>query len=521
VWRVHRVCCLKMATNAFDVLMRNATPVCPSDDPLVTAVIYEAHLEHVDPEEPLFRVPYFGQVVRPGTAEENFKARKYEHLCDAAREGKTLGFHAVIDMFGADAIEWRIVASESGRRLAMQTWADAEEKRLIAEHGGVLRDMDTTLEQTLNLANGGKGDAWWASIDAARRHALNKFKAAMEDYIDEHGTALVPQAFVTEHRYNLGIQLTNFRKGRMWKGMPEEADIVNWAEALPKWHWDARESDEYREALVQRGKDQWSNETPEKFADRMHKRKLSMDAKTDEEKSEIEHKRKATMATDASKAKRSKLAIDQWANASEETRVEWSANMSAAQLRPDVHAKHVKSGKDQAANETPEQKADRTAKTRATMATDASKAKRSNIGKDQWANASEETRAKWCAALSEAQRRPEVRANRIANTRAAMATDASKAKRSKIGMAQRENERRVELARARQIAVPFEKSKRRRAEMRAASDDNSGRCKNRLLYMVSEDGQTIRRVDKDGMMRERDIVGPVVDPAPPDAFDSD
>ena len=73
-----------MATNAFDVLMRAATPVCPSDDPLVTAVIYEAHLEHVDPEEPLWRVPYFGQIVRSGTTEENFKARKREHLGDAA-----------------------------------------------------------------------------------------------------------------------------------------------------------------------------------------------------------------------------------------------------------------------------------------------------------------------------------------------------------------------------------------------------------------------------------------------------
>ena len=118
-----------------------------------------AWLEHADPEEPLWRVPYFGQVVRVGTAEAIFKIRKRQHETDAAREDKDLGFHAVIDMFGADAIAWRIVSSESGPRIAMQELANAEEIRLIDEHGGVLRDMDAKRTQTLNLTKGGQGDA--------------------------------------------------------------------------------------------------------------------------------------------------------------------------------------------------------------------------------------------------------------------------------------------------------------------------------------------------------------------------
>ena len=55
-------------------------------EPVYTAVLYEAHLEHADPEEPLWRVPYFGQVVRVGTAEALFAKRKREH--ESSREEK-------------------------------------------------------------------------------------------------------------------------------------------------------------------------------------------------------------------------------------------------------------------------------------------------------------------------------------------------------------------------------------------------------------------------------------------------
>ena len=368
-----------MSTNAFDVLMRKATPVCPPDDPWYTAVIYEAHLEHVDPEEPLFRVPYFGQVVRPGTAEENFEARKRQHERDTIRDPKDLGFHAVIGMYGTDKIEWRIVSSKPGRRSEVQAWADAEEIRLIAEHGGVLRNMDAKLKQTLNLAKGGQGDpaVVWAGIEAKRRRIFSKFKAAMEAYVEEHGSALVPKAYVDDDGYPLGQKLNDFRHGVMRKGMSDQTHIEAWAEALPKWAWNARETDEWREGRTQRLKDMWKNESAEA-------------------------------------------------------------------------------------------KADRIAKTRAAMATDASKAKQVQAAKDR------------------------------------MAT-----------------ERRAELERARPIAVPFVKSHKRRKELRAASTNFSGRRGNAVLYMISEDGKTIRSVQKSGAMTEDTIVGPVVDPASPDAFDSD
>ena len=194
-------------------------------DPWYTAVIYRAWLEHADPEEPLWRTPYFGQVVRSGTVEEIFKVRKRAHECDAARKDKDLGFHAVLDTFGSDAIEWEIVSSKSGPRTAMQELANAEEKRLIAGHGGVLRDMDEKLEQTLNLTDGGQPGDRWAAIDAWRRRVLNKFKSAMEAYVAENGSALVPVAYADANGYRLGSQLHSFRCGRMWKGLPEEKNV--------------------------------------------------------------------------------------------------------------------------------------------------------------------------------------------------------------------------------------------------------------------------------------------------------
>ena len=62
------------------------------------------------------------------------------------------------------------------------------------------------------------------------------------------------------------------------------------------------------------------------------------------------------------------------------------------------------------------------------------------------------------------------------------------------------------------IAVPFERSKKRRAEMRAASTDFSGKQDNAVLYMISEDGKTIQRVTTQGAIGKVQIVGPVVDP---------
>ena len=331
--------------NAFDVLMAPTPPPKVEgveNDPVLTMVLYEAHLEHADESEPLWRVSYFGQIVRVGTAEELLTTRKREHELSAARENKDLGLHAVVNKFGPDAIAWRIVSFKSGPRTAMQELANAEEVRIIDENGGVLRDMNRRLVQTLNLTKGGLGyRGKWVGIDARRRRVLTKFKVNMEKYVEEHGSSLVPTAYVNEDGYQLGLALNTFRKRTSCSGMPEEADIKAWAEALPRFAWNARKTDEFR-----------------------------------------------------------------------------------GEKREHATNQHA-------------------------------------------------------------------------------------------------TERRAELERARLIVVPFEKIKKRRVEMRAATTNFSGKMGSVLLYMVSGDGKTIRRVAKNGDIGSRFIVGPVVDPKPPDVFDSD
>ena len=398
--------------------MAAATPICPPDDPWYTAVLYEAHLEHVDPEEPLWRVPYFGQVVRVGTPDEISKARQTEHVNDSAREEKDLGFHAVLDMFGANSVEWRIVSSQSGRRSAMQAWANAEEKRLIDENGGVLRNMDARLVQTLNLTKGGQGDVRWAGIDAWRRRALTKFKRAMAKYVEARESALVPIAFVDDDKYPLGVRLSGFRRGEMRKGLPEEAQIVAWAEALPKWAWDARTTDEYLEGLEQRA----------------------------EERSRIAFaKFKAAMETYVAEHKSALVPQDFV------TVDGYPLGARLANFRVGIIRKAL-----------PEE---------------------DEI--NSWA----EALPKWEWNATKGKESREKQSQRCKNFRASCLS--------------------AELKYARPIAVPFQKSHKRRKEMHAASTDFSGRQGNAVLYMISKDGKTIIRVEKDGKMKK---MGSVVDP---------
>jgi len=426
-----------------------ATPAAVADEdeaePVYTAVLYEAHLEHADESEPLWRVPYFGQVVRIGTAEAIFAKRRSEHERDAAREDKDLGLHAVIDRFGPEAMAWRIVSSDTGPRTAMQALANAEEIRLIDENGGILRDMDAKLKQTLNLTKGGRGDprAVWEAIDARRKRAYTKFQEAMEKYVKEYKSALVPREYVDEDGYPLGTRLSSFRQGKMRKGTPWEDEAKAWAKALPKWYWDARKSDKFCEGRKHCGQER-SQKAYVKF--------------------------KAAMAKYVEKHE---SALVPRAYVDEDDGYSLGTRLNG-----------FRQGE----------------MWKGTPWEDEAKAWTKTLPKFYWD-----------ARESDEYREGLVRLDKLKKT---MATDASKAKRRKIFTAHHQKEVRVELERARTIAVPFEKSQKRRAEMRALSTDFSGLRGNPVLYMISKDGKTIRRVDKNGNMREKDIVGPVVDPPP-------
>lgn len=322
--------------------MKSEQRDCPGDDTWVTAVLYRGWLEHVSETEPLWHVPYFGQAVRSGTAEENLAARKYEHEYDAVKDGKEVGFHAVIDCFGKEAIEWTILDSKSGPRSEMQAWADAYEKRLIAEHGGMLRDMTASLWQTLNLTEGGSGIARWAGFDAYRMKHFRVFKKEMELYVEKKGSSLVPFLYITVDKYHLGHRLNAFRRGQLRKGLPEQVAIEKWAEELPNWSWNGRETSEYILALSQRSKDQWDNAsetTRAEWCAGLSAAQRRPEVRAASVQRGIERWEGATEA----KLVFANATIRRWETASEETKDKWKQNNSNVQLRPEVREKKVES----------------------------------------------------------------------------------------------------------------------------------------------------------------------------------
>jgi hypothetical protein len=234
-------------------------------DPIYIAVVYRRHLIHVEDDFPLFGCSYFGQAVRsPDKYTDHFavaKARWDAENNQATRESHELGLLAVLDMLGKDAFDDSIMDFRMGPRSEVQAWADALEKKLIDDNGGVLQDMDNaTLKQTLNITKGGKGAKWWTAYLASRNKKFQNFKAEMEEYVKENGTALVSFKYVNpKTNCKLGLALFNFRRGSFWAGNPEKTAIIKWAERLPEWHWDARKSDKYRNDISNRKIAQWSN----------------------------------------------------------------------------------------------------------------------------------------------------------------------------------------------------------------------------------------------------------------------
>ena len=216
-------------------------------------VVYRRHLIHVEDDFPLFGCSYYGQAVRsPDKYADHFavaKKRWDEENGRATRESHELGLLAVLDMFGASVFEDSIVDIKKGPRSEVQAWADALEKQLIDENGGVLRNMDKKLNQTLNVLKGGKGTKWWESQVAFRNKKLTQFKAEMESFVKEERpsilkpgtmeqTSRVPYSYVNpKNGYRLGQQLSNFRKGHLWMGHPDKAEIRKWAGSLDKWIW--------------------------------------------------------------------------------------------------------------------------------------------------------------------------------------------------------------------------------------------------------------------------------------------
>jgi hypothetical protein len=241
-------------TDAFEVMMQNAAkppkPPKPKDDeePIVIGVVYRRMLLFIAEIEPLYGISYFGQAVRSAekysTPEMVAQARWTEENLSSKRESKDLGLLAALECYGEEAFKDEVMEYLKGPRSIVQAWADDRERALIEQNGGVLRDMNKKLKQTLNRLPGGKVANCHVSMDAFRSRCFDIFKAEMEEYVAVYNTSLVPKSYITHSQYKLGKCLFAFRQGALWTGHPDGNSFRKWAESLPRWQWNVRSSSE-------------------------------------------------------------------------------------------------------------------------------------------------------------------------------------------------------------------------------------------------------------------------------------
>ena len=200
--------------------------------------------EHIHVDHPLFGIKYFGQVARKkGTAIEQCDARWYEERVEANKKDKEVGLMYMIRTFGYEAATRRIIETFKGPILEARNWANARESALIAEHGGPLRDVDRRLRQTLNLTDGGQGDAVkkWYAIEAISQKRWNKYKKLLQAFYDREGDINVPTAHV-EDGVALGSIVSSMRvQGCFLTGHPEREEWVRahgWVDNARDERWE-------------------------------------------------------------------------------------------------------------------------------------------------------------------------------------------------------------------------------------------------------------------------------------------
>ena len=272
------------ALTVLQISKTNMDSIPAETDLIVWGIVYVGILVFVDDDEPLKGTAYVGQAVRCKrckTPEQLAAIRWKEHETAAKSDPKMFGIRAAIEVFGFEAIEWSIIASKQGLCEEVQAWANELEIQEIANRGGTLRDMHPSvpMRQTFNLRPGGKGDKRWVIVEAFCTDRWKVFRSELQAYVDEHQSALVPQRFVSSTGFHLGNRVNDVRCGKLIVGRPDEAERRKWLESLPRWVWNARETDEFKVAQQERAKKQFeSKEARQVLSERMkrsHKNPVS------------------------------------------------------------------------------------------------------------------------------------------------------------------------------------------------------------------------------------------------------
>lgn len=228
------------------------------------AGIYVRWLINIPKSEPLYGMPYFGQVNRIScnSVDEAVRKRWREENRMASKSDKEVGLMAVIAMYGPDALKNEIIHRNEGKdRKALQKWVDELEKKCISDYGGPFRDDGSKC--TLNLTMGGQGTVNFESFDAFRTMKWKRFARELIAYIDCNNTALVKSKYVSPSGYRLGKHVVGVRTGILLHGHPKEAERVAWLNTLPGWVWRALDSPDHISYVAKKAKDQHSNASEE------------------------------------------------------------------------------------------------------------------------------------------------------------------------------------------------------------------------------------------------------------------
>ena len=136
-------------------------------------------------------ISYFGQT------KQTLRERTSQHKNMAIQIPKELGLHALWRLYPYDD-HWVIQTLDTRRfvnTVDALDWMNEEEMKLIDAHGGILRNMDRKLKQTLNLTRGGQGDPrkMWEGIKAHSRRKLNKIWPKFEAWYEKNKHLRIPR----------------------------------------------------------------------------------------------------------------------------------------------------------------------------------------------------------------------------------------------------------------------------------------------------------------------------------------
>jgi len=203
---------------------------------------------------------------------------------------------------GVDNCKFEIVDSLRDVKSKVLVFCDRGEIDNIANNGGVIRDMEKSLFQTLNRTKGGRGMELedFAAAEARFLQLWREFVKHVPEALGDNGSLNVRQDYVCSDGYKFGDKVLKIRnRGMYLHGRPDEEDRRAYLKTLPGWIDEKRtysEAASIREAVFAIEKPEYQRNRQSKFIEDARKSGKLMEAarKQSETKSSEEWKAKAS-----------------------------------------------------------------------------------------------------------------------------------------------------------------------------------------------------------------------------------